>query len=71
MGIRVTPGNTQAAQDELNAYIKAYSLGPASVTDNTLYWTPDPTDAEMLQYMEYNTAELIPMEQLMQMVMAA
>lgn len=71
MGIRIHPGTTAAAQDELNAYIKAYSLGPASVTDPDLYWTPDPTDAAMLLTMEENTAELIPMDELMAIVMAA
>ena len=68
MGIRITPGNTPTARAELTAYIMAYPANPAAPG---IYWVPDPTDAEMYLDMEQNTAELIPMDEFMAIVMAA
>ena len=69
MGIRITPGTTPEAAAELTAYIQAYLIG--STTFPSIYWTPDPTDAAMLLDMTENTAELIPIDEFMNMVMAA
>ena len=69
MGIRITPGTTPTAHAELTAYIQAYLIG--STTIPGIYWTPDPTDAAMLLDMAENTAELIPMDVFVNMVMAA
>ena len=68
MGIRITPGETPQARAELTAYIMAYAVTPAAPG---IYWTPDPTDAAMLLDMTENTAELIPMDVFVNMVMAA
>ena len=69
MGIRITPGTTPTAHAELTAYIDAYLIGATPYPG--IYWTPDPTDAAQLLDMTENTAELIPMDVFMNMVMAA
>ena len=67
MGIRITPGTTPQARAELTAFIHAYPVTPAAPG---IYWTPDPTDAAMFLDMEHNTAELISMDELMQLMAA-
>lgn len=67
MGIRIHPGTTPQARAELNAYIMAYAVAPAAPG---IYWTPDPTDAAMYLDMEHNTAELISIDELMQLIAA-
>ena len=67
MGIRITPGTTPEAAAELSAYIMAYPANPAAPG---IYWTPDPTDAAQYLDMEHNRAELISIDELMQ-IMAA
>ena len=67
MGIRIHPGTTPQACTELTAYINAYPVTPAAPD---IYWTPDPTDAAQYLDMEHNTAELISMDELMQLMAA-
>ena len=66
VGIRIPPGTTPQARAELSAYIRAYPVTPAAPS---IYWTPDPTDAAQYLDMEHNTAELIPMDVFMDMVL--
>ena len=67
MGIRIHPGTTPQARAELTAFIQAYAVTPAA---HDIYWTPDPTDAAQYLDMEHNTAELISMDELMQLMAA-
>ena len=67
MGIRITPGTTPEAAAELIAYSHAYPITPAATG---IYWTPDPTDAAQYLDMEHNRAELISIDELMQLMAA-
>ncbi len=67
MGIKINPGTTPQARAELTAFIHAYPVTPAAPG---IYWTPDPTDAAQYLDMEHNTAELISMDELMQLMAA-
>ena len=65
MGVRITPGETPQARAELTAYIMAYAVTPAAPG---IYYAPDPTDAAMYLDMEHNRAELISIDELMQLM---
>lgn len=67
MGIRITPGTTPQAAAEFIAYSHAYPITPAAPG---IYWTPDPTDAAQYLDMEHNAAELISIDELMQLMAA-